>query len=63
MLNISLKTQKCLLKESLNKFEGIASHDCIVEMHGAIKTVAASVYKISNDIRLMGSGPRSGLGN
>ena len=49
-------------KESLNKFEGIASHDCIVEMHGAIKTAAASIYKISNDIRLMGSGPRSGLG-
>ena len=49
-------------KESPNKFEGIASHDCIVEMHGALKTVAASIYKISNDIRLMGSGPRSGLG-
>ena len=48
--------------ESINKFEGIASHDCIVEMHGALKTVAASVYKISNDIRLMGSGPRSGIG-
>ena len=49
-------------KESPNKFEGIASHDCIVEMHGAIKTTATSIYKISNDIRLMGSGPRSGLG-
>ena len=49
-------------KESPNKFEGIASHDCIVEMHGAIKTAATSIYKISNDIRLMGSGPRSGLG-
>ena len=49
-------------KESINKFEGIASNDCIVEMHGALKTVAASVYKISNDIRLMGSGPRSGIG-
>ncbi len=49
-------------KESPNKFEGIASNDCIVEMHGALKTVAASIYKISNDIRLMGSGPRSGLG-
>ena len=49
-------------KESPNKFEGIASHDCIVEMHGALKTAAASIYKISNDIRLMGSGPRSGLG-
>ena len=49
-------------KESPNKFEGIASHDCIVEMHGALKTAAISIYKISNDIRLMGSGPRSGLG-
>tara|TARA_B100000575_G_scaffold167761_1_gene134223 strand:- start:8206 stop:9606 length:1401 start_codon:yes stop_codon:yes gene_type:complete len=49
-------------KESNNKFEGIASHDCIVEVHGALKTLAASIYKISNDIRLMGSGPRSGLG-
>ena len=49
-------------KESENKFEGIASHDCIVEVHGALKTLAASIYKISNDIRLMGSGPRSGIG-
>jgi len=48
--------------ESPNKFEGIASHDCIVEMHGALKTISASIYKVSNDIRLMGSGPRSGLG-
>jgi fumarate hydratase class II len=49
-------------KESPNKFEGIASHDCVVEMHGALKTISASIYKVSNDIRLMGSGPRSGLG-
>ena len=56
------KNSEMSFKESSNKFEGIASHDCIVEMHGALKTVAASVYKISNDIRLMGSGPRSGLG-
>ena len=49
-------------KECPNKFEGIASHDCIVEVHGALKTLAASIYKISNDIRLMGSGPRSGIG-
>ena len=59
--NIS-KNSGFKFKESPNKFEGIASHDCIVEMHGAIKTAAASIYKISNDIRLMGSGPRSGLG-
>ena len=59
--NIS-KNSGFKFKESPNKFEGIASHDCIVEMHGAIKTAATSIYKISNDIRLMGSGPRSGLG-
>ena len=59
--NIS-KNSGLKFKESPNKFEGIASHDCIVEMHGALKTVAASIYKISNDIRMMGSGPRSGLG-
>ena len=59
--NIS-KNSGLKFKECPNKFEGIASHDCIVEMHGALKTVAASIYKISNDIRLMGSGPRSGLG-
>ena len=49
-------------KESPNKFEGIATHDSIVEVHGALKTLATSIYKISNDIRLMGSGPRSGIG-
>ena len=59
--NIS-KNSGFKFKESPNKFEGIASHDCIVEMTGAIKTAATSIYKISNDIRLMGSGPRSGLG-
>jgi len=59
--NIS-KNSGLKFKESPNKFEGIASHDCIVEMHGALKTTATSIYKISNDIRLMGSGPRSGLG-
>lgn len=45
-----------------NKFEALASHDSMVEMSGALKTVAASVYKIANDIRLLGSGPRCGLG-
>lgn len=56
------KNSNLKFKESPNKFEGIASHDCIVEMHGALKTAATSIYKIANDIRLMGSGPRSGLG-
>ncbi|SPJ23691.1 class II fumarate hydratase [Palleronia abyssalis] len=45
-----------------NKFEALASHDAMVEMSGALKTVAASCYKIANDIRLLGSGPRCGLG-
>ncbi len=45
-----------------NKFEALASHDSMVEISGALKTVAASVYKIANDIRLLGSGPRCGLG-
>ncbi|SER51069.1 fumarase, class II [Tranquillimonas rosea] len=44
-----------------NKFEALAAHDAMVEMSGALKTVAASLFKIANDIRLMGSGPRCGL--
>ena len=45
-----------------NKFEALAAHDAIVELSGALKTVAASIFKIANDIRFLGSGPRSGLG-
>lgn len=45
-----------------NKFESLATHDAIVEAHGALKTVAASLFKIANDIRLLASGPRSGIG-
>ena len=45
-----------------NKFEALASHDAMVEMSGAIKIAAISLFKIANDIRLLGSGPRSGLG-
>jgi fumarate hydratase class II len=45
-----------------NKFEALAAHDAMVMSHGAINTVAASMFKIANDIRLLGSGPRSGLG-
>ncbi|HHI82549.1 MAG TPA: class II fumarate hydratase, partial [Rhizobiales bacterium] len=45
-----------------NKFEALAAHDAMVFLSGALKTVAASAYKIANDIRLLGSGPRSGLG-
>ncbi|ABS64054.1 fumarate hydratase, class II [Parvibaculum lavamentivorans DS-1] len=49
-------------KTAPNKFEALASHDAMVFSHGAINTVAASLFKIANDIRLLGSGPRSGLG-
>ncbi|MEP1614283.1 MAG: class II fumarate hydratase [Roseobacter sp.] len=45
-----------------NKFEALAAHDAMVEISGALKTVAASLFKIANDIRLLGSGPRCGLG-
>ena len=45
-----------------NKFEAIAAHDAMVEMSGALKTVAASLHKIANDIRFLASGPRCGLG-
>ncbi|MBB6012968.1 fumarate hydratase class II [Aquamicrobium lusatiense] len=45
-----------------NKFEALAAHDAMVFSHGAINTVAASLFKIANDIRFLGSGPRAGLG-
>ncbi|MGD1926499.1 MAG: class II fumarate hydratase [Paracoccaceae bacterium] len=49
-------------KTAPNKFEALAAHDAIVEMSGAVKPVAASLFKIANVIRLLGSGPRCGLG-
>lgn len=45
-----------------NKFEALASHDAVVETHGALKQLAVSLYKIANDVRLLASGPRSGIG-
>jgi fumarate hydratase, class II len=45
-----------------NKFEALAAHDAIVEAHGALKTVAVSLMKIANDVRLLASGPRCGIG-
>ncbi len=45
-----------------NKFEALASHDALVEVHGALKTIAVSLMKVANDIRLLGSGPRCGFG-
>uniref|UniRef100_A0A0N5AZQ1 fumarate hydratase n=1 Tax=Syphacia muris TaxID=451379 RepID=A0A0N5AZQ1_9BILA len=49
-------------KTAPNKFEALAAHDAMVEMHGALNVVATSLMKIANDIRLLGSGPRCGLG-
>ncbi len=46
----------------VNKFEGLAAHDAIVETHGALKTLAVSLMKIGNDIRMLASGPRCGIG-
>jgi len=45
-----------------NKFEALATHDAMVEAHGALNEIAVGLFKIANDIRLLGSGPRSGLG-
>ena len=53
---------KLPFKTAPNKFEALAAHDAFVSAHGAINTVAVSLFKISNDIRFLGSGPRSGLG-
>ncbi|MEM1277138.1 MAG: class II fumarate hydratase [Pseudomonadota bacterium] len=56
------KITKLPFKTAPNKFEALAAHDAIVEMSGAAKVVAASLFKIANDIRFLGSGPRCGLG-
>ncbi len=53
---------KLPFKTAPNKFEALGTHDAMVEMHGALNTVSVSLFKIANDIRLLGSGPRSGLG-
>ena len=49
-------------KPAANKFEAMAAHDALVELSGALNTIAVSLHKIANDIRLLGSGPRAGLG-
>ena len=49
-------------KTAVNKFESLAAHDAIVETHSALKRLAVSVMKIANDIRMLASGPRSGIG-
>ena len=45
-----------------NKFEALAAHDAVVEASGALNTIACSLMKVANDLRFLGSGPRSGLG-
>lgn len=59
--NIS-KFTKLPFKTATNKFEALAAHDAIVESHGALKQLAVSINKIANDIRMLASGPRSGIG-
>ena len=49
-------------KTASNKFEALATHDAIVELSGSVKTIAMSIFKIANDLRFLGSGPRCGLG-
>ena len=53
---------KLPFKTASNKFEALATHDAIVELSGSLKTVAVSIFKIANDLRFLGSGPRCGLG-
>jgi fumarate hydratase class II len=59
--NISIETNLPFVTAP-NKFEALAAHDAIVEAHGALKTVAVSLMKIANDIRMLSSGPRAGIG-
>ena len=59
--NISKETH-LPFTSAVNKFEGIAAHDALVEFSGVLKTIACSLMKIGNDIRMLGSGPRCGLG-
>ncbi len=56
------KLTKLPFKTAPNKFEALAAHDAIVESHGALKTAAVSLMKIGNDIRMLASGPRTGIG-
>lgn len=59
--NISIETNLPFVTAP-NKFEALAAHDAIVEAHGALKTIAVSLMKIANDIRMLSSGPRAGIG-
>ena len=63
VLTVNNISDDCNIKFKVadNKFEALASHDAIIETHSALKQLAVSIYKIANDIRLLGSGPRAGL--
>ncbi len=56
------KETKLSFKTSPNKFAALASHDALVQLSGSLKTLACSLMKIANDVRMLGSGPRSGIG-
>ena len=71
-INAPVNYDKCVAKKiseltglpfvtAPNKFEALATHDALVEAHGALKSVAVSLMKIANDIRMLGSGPRAGI--
>ena len=59
---IIAKETKLPFTTAPNKFEALAAHDSLVELSGALNTLACSLNKVANDIRFLGSGPRSGLG-
>lgn len=72
-INVPVNYDECVAKKiseltglpfvtAPNKFEALATHDALVEAHGALKSVAVSLMKIANDIRMLGSGPRAGIG-
>ena len=62
VVNEISKIAKIKFKPAINKFQALATHDAIVEMSGSLNVLTTDLFKIANDIRLLGSGPRSGLG-
>jgi fumarate hydratase class II len=62
VVNEISKIAKIKFKPAINKFQALAAHDAIVEMSGSLNVLTTDLFKIANDIRLLGSGPRSGLG-
>jgi len=62
VVNEISKISKIKFKPAINKFQALAAHDAIVEISGSLNVLTTDLFKIANDIRLLGSGPRSGLG-